>query len=49
MSGQRWDVLAWNAAAADLIADFGNLPIEDRSILIYMLTDRTAPRLFGGG
>lgn len=49
VTGQRWDVLAWNASAADLIADFANFPIEDRNILVYMLTDPAARRLFGRG
>ena len=49
VTGQRWDVLAWNAAAADLLTNFGKLPIEDRNILVYMLTDPAARRLFGGG
>ena len=48
VTGQRWDVLAWNAAAVDLLTDFGNLPIEDRNILVYMLIDPAARRLFGG-
>jgi hypothetical protein len=30
---QRWDVLAWNDAAATLFGDFGQLAPEDRSRL----------------
>jgi transcriptional regulator with XRE-family HTH domain len=48
VTGQRWDVLAWNAAAEDLLTDFGSLPIEDRNILVFMFTDPAARRLFGG-
>lgn len=49
LTGQRGDVLAWNAAAADLLTDFGGLPVEDRNIFVYMLTDPTARGLFGKG
>lgn len=45
--GQRWDVLVWNTAAADLLTEFGRLSVEDRNILTFMLTDPTARRLFG--
>ncbi len=47
VTGRRWDVLAWNAAAADVFTDFGRLVDDDRNILIYMLTDPDARRLFG--
>jgi PAS domain-containing protein len=46
LTGRRWDILAWNTAAAELF-DFGRLAEEDRNILIYMLTDPDARRLFG--
>ncbi|WP_428490252.1 helix-turn-helix transcriptional regulator [Rhodopila sp.] len=46
ITGRRWDVLAWNAAAAEIFADFGNLAEADRNILLYMLTDPGARRLF---
>ncbi len=49
VTGLRWDVLAWNAAAADAIMDFSRLAEEDRNILLYMLTDPSARRLFGAG
>jgi transcriptional regulator with XRE-family HTH domain len=49
VSGRRWDVLAWNAAAADILADFGLRPEADRNILLYMLTDPEARRRFGAG
>lgn len=45
--GQRWDILAWNEAAAHLLTDFGLLPAEERNILLYMLTDPATRRLFG--
>lgn len=47
VTGRRWDVLAWNAAAVDIFTDFGALAEEDRNILVYMLTDPVARRLFG--
>ena len=46
VTGRRWDILAWNAAAA-AIFDFGRLSEPDRNILLYMLTDPDARRLFG--
>ena len=49
VTGRRWDVLAWNAAAADVFTDFGRLAEADRNILVYMLTDPDARRLFGTG
>ncbi len=47
VTGRRWDVLAWNAAAAEIFTDFGRLAVEDRNILAYVLTDPSARRLFG--
>lgn len=49
VTGQRWDVLAWNAAAARVFTDFGRLPEADRNILIYMLTNPAARCLFSEG
>ena len=46
--GRRWDVLAWNAPMKKLF-DFGSLPLEQRNILHYVLTDPAAKTLFGGG
>ena len=46
VTGRRWDVLAWNAAAADIFTDFGRLAQADRNTLLYMLTDPAARRLF---
>jgi transcriptional regulator with XRE-family HTH domain len=47
LSGQRWDILAWNDAAAALFGDFGRLAPEDRNILHWMFTDPAARTLFG--
>lgn len=47
VTGLRWDVLAWNTAAASLVFDFGELTVEDRNILLFMVTDRRARALFG--
>lgn len=47
LTGQRWDVLAWNDAAALLFGDFGQIPLERRNILHWMLTCATARTLFG--
>ncbi len=46
LTGQRWDLLAWNSAAAGLFGDFGRLAPEDRNILHWMLTDPAARLLF---
>lgn len=48
VTGRRWDVLAWNAAA-DKIFAYSHLPIEDRNTLISMLTNKNTRRLFGEG
>ena len=45
--GRRWDVLAWNAAAAEVFADFGSSPEADRNILVFVLTRPEGKRLFG--
>ncbi len=47
LTGQRWDILAWNDAAKTLFGDFGQLPPEDRNILHWMFTDTAARSLFG--
>ncbi len=38
LTGRRWDVLAWNTAAVDLLTDFGRARQEDRNILVYLGT-----------
>lgn len=47
LTGQRWDVLAWNDAAAALFGDFSRLPMEDCNILHWMFTDPAARQVFG--
>ncbi|MFC3227302.1 transcriptional regulator, partial [Marinibaculum pumilum] len=44
--GRRWDVLAWNRAAADLLG-FGRLAEGDRNVLVAMLTNPRVRDLFG--
>lgn len=46
VTGRRWDILAWNAAADDIFG-FGRLAEGDRNILLCMLIDPDARRLFG--
>ena len=48
ITGRRWDILAWNAAAADVFA-FHRLADDDRNILICMLTNPATRHLFGKG
>jgi len=46
VTGRRWDVLAWNAAAAEIFA-FDRMTEADRNTLICMLTNPHTRRLFG--
>ncbi len=46
--GRRWDVLAWNASADKLLA-FSRLADEDRNVLLSVLVNPHARRLFGAG
>ena len=46
VTGRRWDILAWNAAAAEIFA-FDRLAEEDRNILVCLLTKPETRRLFG--
>jgi PAS domain-containing protein len=46
VTGRRWDILAWNAAA-DKIFAFSRLAEADRNILVCMLTSPDTRRLFG--
>jgi PAS domain-containing protein len=46
VTGRRWDLLAWNAAA-DEIFGFSRLAEADRNILLSVLTTAAARRLFG--
>ena len=48
ITGRRWDILAWNAAAEEIFA-FSRLAEEDRNSLICMLTNPQTRRLFGAG
>jgi len=47
VTGRRWDILAWNAATTDVFGDFSRIAEADRNILLYVLTDPDARRLFG--
>ncbi|NTY34865.1 helix-turn-helix transcriptional regulator [Burkholderia diffusa] len=47
VTGRRWDILAWNAAAAELLG-FDRLAEADRNILVYMFVEPHARRLFAG-
>ena len=48
ITGRRWDVLAWNTAAAEIFA-FDRLAEDDRNILICVFTNPATRRLFGAG
>ncbi len=47
LTGERWDVLAWNDEASALFGNFGQFAPEDRNILHWMLTDPAARQVFG--
>lgn len=49
VAGRRWDVLAWNDAAADVFCDFGALPKPERNLLHFVFADPRARDLFGAG
>ncbi|MBE7219893.1 MAG: helix-turn-helix domain-containing protein [Caulobacteraceae bacterium] len=46
LTGRRWDVLAWNAAAEALFG-FAAMAPAARNIILFMMTDPAARRLFG--
>lgn len=46
VTGRRWDILTWNAAAADILG-FDQLATSDRNILAFMFIGEDARRLFG--
>jgi len=48
VTGQRWDVLAWNKAAAELFG-LDRVPDAERNTLLFMFTNPKARRLFGEG
>ena len=47
LTGQRWDILAWNNAATALFGDFGQIKPEHRNILEWMFSNPAAQSLFG--
>lgn len=47
VTGRRWDLLTWNAPAADLLG-FKRLAEADRNILVFMFIEPNSRRLFGG-
>ena len=49
VTGLRWDMLAWNTAAAALFGDLDALAVEDRNILGFVLTNPRGRVLFGEG
>jgi transcriptional regulator with XRE-family HTH domain len=46
LTGQRFDVLVWNDAAATLFGSFGKAAPEDRNIFHWMLTSTAAKQVF---
>ncbi len=48
ITGRRWDVLAWNAAAEEIFG-FGRLAEGDRNVLLLMLTNPHTREAFGEG
>src|SRR5258708_5779530 len=46
VTGRRWDILAWNAAAEEIFA-FSRLAEADRNSLLSVLTNPATRRLFG--
>jgi transcriptional regulator with XRE-family HTH domain len=46
VTGRRWDILAWNAAADEIFA-FSRLADDDRNSLLTVLTNPATRRLFG--
>lgn len=49
LTGRRWDVLAVNAAAAELFTGIDRLPPGDRNVLVYLLLTPMARDLLGDG
>lgn len=46
ITGRRWDVLAWNAAAEELFG-WGSEDEADRNVLVHLLTKPRSRRAFG--
>lgn len=44
--GRRWDVLAWNRAACQVITNFAALPVEERNIMRLIFTDEESRHRF---
>ena len=49
VTGRRWDILAWSPSAAGLFGDFARVTEADRNILVFMLLDPRARRIFVDG
>lgn len=49
VTGRRWDLLAWNAAAVEVFTDFAAVPEADRNLLVYLLLDPGARERLGSG
>ena len=47
MTGRRWDVLAWNNAAADLFPDLTRVSQEECNVLLLMFKSPRMKNLFG--
>ncbi len=47
ITGRRWDLLAWNDAAAEFLDDFNGIAEPDRNILLQMMTAPEMRNLFG--
>ncbi|OTP79752.1 putative DNA-binding protein [Caballeronia sordidicola] len=47
VTGRRWDILAWNAAAADVLG-FDRLDASNRNILAFMFIETDSRRLSAG-
>jgi transcriptional regulator with XRE-family HTH domain len=48
ITGRRWDVLAWNAAAEEIFG-FGRVADDERNTLLAVLTNPHMRKLFGQG
>lgn len=38
---QRWNILVWNQAACEVFGDFGAMPLEERNILRFVVTNES--------
>ena len=46
ITGRRWDVLAWNRAACQVMVDFATMPQEERNIVRLLFTNEEYRRRF---